>query len=568
MQELHQAMMAPANSIFMDVIKNKKDENPFTRGAFLREPIFYGGESAYDFQYRDLSVEKYRDDNAWFVENKGFSIDEMKIVINAIKEIQHEKILSLQDTLLKTDPSRWTFLNNYIFSVEEINYKTHLDNTVIINALDVFTAKNEKNETFKSLSDFNITNAKPLLQSNENSYLLLQHYSLLEAFYESSFYWFMEDKSYKKIAEKHRGAFTENFSYSALCKVFGKENVFKNIEIYENKKRVGEIDVLVVYANRAIVLQAKSKRLTIEARKGNDLALSKDFKHAIQDSYKQGKECAQFIQDGKYVLKNLKSEKIEIRKDFKEVFIFCIISEHYPSLAFQSKQFLKYEESDIVKPPFIMDVFLLDVMVEFLDNPLYFLSYVNKRTSYFKEFFAQNELTLLSYHLKRNLYLDSEYTFMMIEDDVSADLDQAMMVRRYGIKGLRTPEGILTKFKGTFIGNFLDNIDSYEDDYSIEIGFFFLTLSEEAIEQINDGVEKTISLFFKDGKGHDFTAGFDDAKAGITIHTNTLEYSKAYSSLLEHCKRRKYMQHANNWFGLCVDPHSKTVKFGVMSDAE
>ena len=155
---------------------------------------------------------------------------------------------------------------------------------------------------------------------------------------------------------------------------------------------------------------------------------------------------------------------------------------------------------------------------------------------------------------------------VMISDDVSADLDQAILFRRKGIGEKRTPEGILTKYKNTFIGNFLDNISSHEDDYTIEIGFFLLTLSEEAITQINEGIEKTISLFFEDGRGHDFTVGFNDAKAGITIHTNTLEYSKAYNSLLEHCKRRKYMQHANNWFGICVDPHTKTVKFGVMSD--
>lgn len=35
-----------------------KDFNPFTNGAALREPIFYGGESAYSFQYRDFSPAK------------------------------------------------------------------------------------------------------------------------------------------------------------------------------------------------------------------------------------------------------------------------------------------------------------------------------------------------------------------------------------------------------------------------------------------------------------------------------------------------------------------------------
>ncbi|AHB99124.1 hypothetical protein [Francisella orientalis] len=42
-------------------------------------------------------------------------------------------------------------------------------------------------------------------------------------------------------------------------------------------------------------MQAKSKKLTLEARKGNDKLLADDFKKAIQDSYNQGYECANFI---------------------------------------------------------------------------------------------------------------------------------------------------------------------------------------------------------------------------------------------------------------------------------
>jgi hypothetical protein len=41
----------------------EKGINPFTRGTVLREAIFYGGESGYSFQYRDLSVRKYAADN-------------------------------------------------------------------------------------------------------------------------------------------------------------------------------------------------------------------------------------------------------------------------------------------------------------------------------------------------------------------------------------------------------------------------------------------------------------------------------------------------------------------------
>ena len=58
--------------------------------------------------------------------------------------------------------------------------------------------------------------------------------------------------------------------------------MFQNIEIIRSKNEVlSEIDVLVIFGDRAIVLQAKSKKLTLEARKGNDLQLKDDFKKAV-----------------------------------------------------------------------------------------------------------------------------------------------------------------------------------------------------------------------------------------------------------------------------------------------
>jgi len=568
LKELHQSMVAPANDIFMDIIKSGKKDNPFMKGEFLRESIFYGGESAYDFQYLDLSVKKYKNDDEWFKHNKGFNIYDIKVVIDTITELQYENTYALREELLKTNPYEWTCLGIFSFSVDDIEDKTKLTKDVISNILNAFTIEKERNELFNTLGDFNIINSKPLIHLDENNYLLLQHYSFLEAFYETPYYWFIEDKSYTNTAMKHRGDFTEEFSLELLTKVFGKDNVHSNINIYDNKTRVGEIDVLVVFANRAIVLQAKSKKLTLEARKGNDKALSNDFKKAIQDSYEQGKDCAKFIQDKKYNLLDVNENEISIRNDFKEIYIFCVISDHYPSLAFQVDQFLEYKQSDIVKPPFVMDIFLLDVMAEMLSNPLHFLSYANRRTTHFKKISAQHELVTLSYHLKKNLFVTDEFTMMMLDDSISADLDQAILVRRKGIEGIDTPEGILTKFKGTIVGNFIDSINSFEDDYAIEIGFFLLTLSEESIEQINTGIQKTVDLFQKDGKTHDFSVGFDDISTGLTIHCNNLSYKEAYDKLLDHCQYRKYREQSNNWFGLCIDPYSKKIKFGTMSNKE
>lgn len=56
LQELHQSMSAPAIDELRASIESGGKTNPFQKGLHLREPIFYSGESAYSFQFRDLSV--------------------------------------------------------------------------------------------------------------------------------------------------------------------------------------------------------------------------------------------------------------------------------------------------------------------------------------------------------------------------------------------------------------------------------------------------------------------------------------------------------------------------------
>lgn len=567
MKELHQSMLKPARKIFDDILIKNNKENPFINGTILKESIFYSGESAYDFQYLNLLSHKYCKDNEWFLANLGFQIEDVQLVIKTISDLQQQKLQKYRETILEKSPNEWTPLEIFSFSTHEIVEVTNLSEIVINKILEEFKV-NSSNEQFKELGDYNIINSNPIIQKNKNIYITFLHYGLLEAAYESPFFWFKkyDEKYFSTTATEHRGFFTEDYSFEILSKIFGSKNVYKNVDIYDNKVRVGEIDVLVIFANRAIILQAKSKKLTLDARKGNDNLLARDFKKAIQDAYNQGYECSEYIQSSKYTFTDSSKNELSIKRNFKEIYIFCVVAEHYPSLAFQTQQFLKYQETQVIKPPFVMDIFLLDIIAEFLTNPLYFLSYVNKRTSYFKEFLSQSELSLLSYHLKRNLYLSDEFTIMFIDESISAELDFALLVRKKGIPGKDTPEGILTKFKGTLIGNFLENIQSNESDYTIEIGFLLLTLSEEAMQEINNGIQSILERFHKDGNNHDFSIGFKEFSGGITIHCNQFNEDVAVEKLKEHCEHRKYKEQSDNWFGLILDPITKSFKFGIMSD--
>jgi hypothetical protein len=48
-------------------------------------------------------------------------------------------------------------------------------------------------------------------------------------------------------------------------------------------------------------------------------------------------------------------------------------------------------------------------MTEMLETPILFLSYVNRRACYQEKIYAGHELTILSYHLKRNLWFEKQF---------------------------------------------------------------------------------------------------------------------------------------------------------------
>ena len=162
------------------------------------------------------------------------------------------------------------------------------------------------------------------------------------------------------------------------------------------------------------------------------------------------------------------------------IFPLSVVVDHYPALAFQARHLLVAKNSERIHLPLVIDVFALDAITEMLDSPLRFLSYLALRSQFGDKLLAMHELTLLSYHLKRNLWVGSDTDLIYMEDDVSTDLDVAMTVRRNGVSGKATPDGILTRFDGTPFSDIISQIDNQENPVAIDLGLTLLELNERS----------------------------------------------------------------------------------------
>ncbi len=559
LSELH-ATIVKKSKTSLEKNQREQSNDAFGISEALREPIFYGGETAYSHQYRDLALKKYSADTDWLLQNKRIDFRVANEVCSAVSRLIDWQITRLlmesQDNL----ESPTTFFEGFQFSCKDISKSmpTHSVESVqkVIEAFCL--PEGERNSNFTSVDCFNVAYAYPILRIGPRKYFLANHYSFSEAIYNTPFYWMLEDVTYKTCAFTHRGEFTEKFAAERLEKVFGSESVFRNVSIYKTKNRIlGEIDVLVLFPNFAIVVQAKSKKLTQLARGGNRLQLQSDFKSAIQNSVDQASKCASLLSDSTVMLRDVSGRKITIDDTTRRVYLMSVIADSYPALILQVQQFLEFnhDEDEISQHPLVIDVFALDTLTEVLDSPLKLLHYLEWRAISEKIFFANHERVLISYYIGFGS-LDLAQADLLLHDDISSDLDAAMAVRRDDIPGDPIPSGRLVQFSNeTPLARMLCDLERNRQDNSVELGFMLLSLYTNKTQSINDCIRNIVTKTENDGQLHDVALASGNESTGLTIHCSYMIKTEARNWLRWHCERRMSIHRKKKWFGVSLQPN-------------
>lgn len=558
LEELHDSLNLPMRNSMRAAVTGEASWGQFE--ADFREPIFYSGEGGFPFQSLALAAENYREDEPWLLANRGASIDHMVAVGQALGDVITERV-SAAARFTELGPGRADLLPAFMVTASEVAALFGVTADAVRPALQALTLpKTDGNPSFKSLGDYNAVNGTPILGAGDDRYLLFHFNALAEALYETPFYWMFADPVYRDTHQEHRGRFTETLALRRLEAVFGEGNVYRGVTLHRRKGEIaGEIDTLVLFADRAVVLQAKAKRLTLAARRGADLQLRSDFKAAVQDALDQALSCAEHLRDPTVVLRTDDGQELRLAQPVRHVYPVCLVADHYPALHYQTGQFLKTREISGVHAPLVIDVFTLDALCEMLDRPLRLLSYLDLRARYGSKVIITHEMTLLAYHLKYNLWLEDDYDTVVLEDDFAADLEIAMAARRVGLPGARTPRGILTVIEGRRLDQVLRMIEDQPHEAMVELGLLLYELSETALTRLADGVEGALVAAKQKGRS-DFSIGFGGT--GLSVHANSVSHSEAAQRLEFHCLVRKYDTRADRWFGLSLDAETGHVRTG------
>ena len=296
LNEFHDRVMVDAMSNF-DPTTQRIVEQDNSIGLFAREAIYYGAAGFYVHQFLKFSRKRYEKDTEWLLQNVSLSIGPILDIALFILDRINAQMTEVG--YLRENGYHFTkadLTQSLLISKEDVRRKFG-------DKSDAFFTKfvspiTEANKEFTNPFSVNAVALTPIIEMDNHLYVPLQ-YRFCESIYENPFFWMIGDREYANLHAEHRGKFVEDTAAEILCTIFGTENVHKNVIVERSaREHGGEIDVLVSFGEFVVVVQAKSKRITLKARAGDTDSLKTDFEGAIQNPYKQALECIDLIKAG------------------------------------------------------------------------------------------------------------------------------------------------------------------------------------------------------------------------------------------------------------------------------
>lgn len=543
-------------------LENKKQKLPPDRSNMLNSPeaiiesVFYSDSGAYDFQYSESAKERYKKDNAWIVEHCGFSIDDAVVFSKQVKELAQNKGNNRKGIKDFSALCRWT-LDLFSFKISDV----HLEQELVKSLLSRFsvTPGSPTNESLRYPSNFNELEVKPIIQLSNSQFLLPIAFNLARSVDESPYYWISEsDKEYVVTAQKNRGDYAEESAQKLLETVFAKENVFRDVKVSRKKDEVGrkkkgeiytDIDVLAILGNKALVIQAKSKKMTLLSRQGDLEKVGSDFKNAIQEAYDQGLEARRHILAKDALFLDKDGKEIKLDESIDEAFIIIVTTDNYPALEFQLQTLLKKSSTD----PFsiAVSIFDLELLTRYLPDPFDFMFYVNQRIKLADRIFGTTEIAALGFHLDQRLYIDPKrgYDRLHIADGFAQLIDDDIMREMYGDEEMKKKSRIRQKWKNDNFTKLLSQVKASGKPGLTDAVFFLSSLSSQTADDLVKYMEDAKQKSKIDHKPHTLAMPLD-SNNGITYVVAYEGRHNLQKHLLTYSVARKYKSNANEWLGL------------------
>ena len=511
------------------------------------EPIFYGEDGAYDFQCIELAKKRYAKDNKWLETYVGTSLETILDIPERLKGLFEARLQGLRPSESFEDFCQQV-LSVFIFSSDDIACK---QKESVIGFLETFSCKpGAVNQELESVGAYNAVHSHPLIFLGDDRYFLPIFFNLAQSLYESPLHWVMSDATYKDTGLENRGEATERIALEMLRRVFKDQKAYRGVKVLKGNTVVSEIDVLAFAGNKAVIVQAKSKRLTELSRRGDTESIRRDFQQAVQDSFDQGLVCRAAVIKGGNTLKDCTGRIIELPEAIDDAYILCLTGDYYPAVIFQADQFLQKKESDPF--PLAMSVFDLDILTFYLKDPLDFLYYVRQRTKNTGHFFADSEMSLLGFHLSNKLYPDRKGHGTFISPGYAQLIDANFPVAKGHHPRTEVTDLLFHKWRNEEFDQLVSALRKSGEPGFTDALFFLFDMAGKGADSLVRGIQvrRGTPLTSRQPVSLTFPSSDEDDKRGISF----VYYPQTFTPIEEHfvcsAQAAKYKNKAEEWLAL------------------
>jgi hypothetical protein len=322
---------------------------------------------------------------------------------------------------------------------------------------------------------------------------------------------------------------------------------------------LGDLDGLVRYDNKLIVIQGKWKTLTLAAREGDVTAARIDLKKALADSYEQGVRARDYIiqQEGLAIFTDPDGNKVTVDpKHVKEIYLVSVLGRG--AMAFLAVNLPRLDSFGMFKPgdyPWAISLSELRVVMEFMEFPSQLFDYLRRRNAVMKDgrFKFHDEWDLLGCYLDGLLdpahpqFLGYDFVLLpgidtSIERYFRSQANPALPREEKPRRRLPDPikQLILTVERSNQPG---------KTDFNIVLLGFPNQILKAFSEQVATALEKTKT----DRKIRSMGVSDGNRKCGMSMICGHGDPQGLSDALISLCQIRKYEARAGSWIGIAID---------------
>lgn len=355
--------------------------------------------------------------------------------------------------------------------------------------------------------------------------------------------------------ERHRADIAESQAINLVAGVLEPDFVARQVNWNEGETR-HEMDGLLIIDDVAVVIEAKSGRMPVSARRAAPKSLRTALQRLAFEAHDQAHTAELAIRNGQH-LHDVHGTPLRLpTQRIKKVLRVAITLESVgfgPTVWSLSRQgpWRKHR----VPPSTTMSLHDLELVCDLLDSPSMLLHYFVRRQwlDYHGGIVGMEEADLVMYYLDQGLFPDGEDGTLILPS-LTDDLDAYHAYRR----GQRqTPASRPSRQRHSEIQAVLQHLETSRPDGWTSAAALILDLSGETQDDLGQRIQSMKEQSEGDGRTHDISFGLDLGSLGMTVLTvppsQVAESRKLLDALV---KRNKYRFQADLWVGLAFQTGS------------